>query len=640
MCKTIEQEINSKPEQAYELEKESHILRDKVKKLLLKSKNNTIKSNLTRQEQTGKRKAFQDEEKVYIPADKGKVMVAMDKTIEKGGENSYEFKMKNVLEDMKARPSIRANADWDLTEKVSRDGRQIIQGMVDGGEISQAYGRWLKPNDCHAPILTGYPKVHKDKVPLRGVVSFIESPYENVLRNLQGRGEHYIKNSRELKAKLSGWKIERDEILVSYDVEKLYPSIPIKKALELIECLLKSKSDLKEVTDFSVKSIMKLLRWIFSLTYCEYDNKHYILDCGPIGLSIVGEVAVIYMEDFIIRAQSDEHPELKDWPWYVDDSVLKCKRNKASEILQHLNDIEPGIINFTKEEEENNKLSVLDLELNINRKTKKIEYNVHYKKTNTNITIKKKSNHKESIKRGVIKGFSDRARALCDQQYLEQEINNIEQVFIENGYTKEEVKSSMKEREKVATQDSEKKEDENNRGMVSIPNVPKFTSSFNKIARQHGFRVVSKADNKVKDLKSKAKTPLGDKRSDVVYNIPCKCNQFTYTGETDRKWGTRKKEHQDKVRRTHDDIKAGNLENAMKRMNDGDGGLAKHSTSCKFNIDWDNAKVIGKEKSSIQRKYLEGIETLRQKSQGKIPLNSFNQLEQWQSTLFKLFENT
>ena len=45
-------------------------------------------------------------------------MVAIDKTIEKGGENSYEFKMEKVLKDIKAKPSIRAGNDWELTEKV------------------------------------------------------------------------------------------------------------------------------------------------------------------------------------------------------------------------------------------------------------------------------------------------------------------------------------------------------------------------------------------------------------------------------------------------------------------------------------------------------------------------------------------
>ena len=87
-----------------------------------------------------------------------------------------------------------------------------------------------------------------------------------------------------------------------------------------------------------------------------------MLECGPIGLSVVGEVAIIYMEDFQMRAKSTECPELEQWPWYVDDSVLKCRRNRAEEILQYINSIEPEAIKFTKEEEEDGKLAVLDLE--------------------------------------------------------------------------------------------------------------------------------------------------------------------------------------------------------------------------------------------------------------------------------------
>ena len=164
---------------------------------------------------------------------------------------------------------------------------------------------------------------------------------------------------------MKGWTIQRDEILVSYDVEKLYPSIPIQKALDLIENLLKCKPDLQEITTMSVQSIMKLLKWTFKLTYCEYGGNHYTLDCGPIGLSIVGEVAIIYMEEFQMKVKSAESPELQEWPWYVDDSVLKCKRNRSDVILDHLNEQDTAI-KFTKEEEKDNKMSLLDLECNVN----------------------------------------------------------------------------------------------------------------------------------------------------------------------------------------------------------------------------------------------------------------------------------
>lgn len=337
-----------------------------------------------------------------------------------------------------------------------------------------------------------------------------------------------------------------------------------------------------------------------------------------------------------MRAKHEDYPELNEWPWYVDDSVLKCKREKSETILSHLNSIEPDSIKFTKEEEKNNTLPVLDLKLIVNRKTKKIECNVHYKKTNTNITIKKKSNHTDSIKKGVIKGFGDRARALCDPQYLKDELNNIEEVFVENGFTKKEVENAMKPKE----QTGESKEDNFSRGIVMLPNIPVFTSRFNKIARKHNFRSANKTDKKVNNLANTAKTPLGDKNSNVVYSIPCKCDAFAYTGETYRKWETRYKEHQDKVRHTKEDIDRGDMESATRRMNDGDGGLAKHSIECAQGIDWERSKIVGRENKTTQRKMLEGIETIKQKHMGKQPLNSYNQMVQWQSTICSFLGST
>ena len=73
----------------------------------------------------------------------------------------------------------------------------------------------------------------------------------------------------------------------------------------------------------------------------------------------------------------------------------------------------------------------------------------------------------------------------------------------------------------------------------------------------------------------------------------------------------------DKVRLTKNDIGNGNVERATKRMNDRDGGLAKHATICQHEIDWEGSKIINKEENWTQRKMLEGIETLRQKSKGK-----------------------
>ena len=125
-----------------------------------------------------------------------------------------------------------------------------------------------------------------------------------------------------------------------------------------------------------------------------------------------------------------------------------------------------------------------------------------------------------------------------------------------------------------------------------------------------------------------------------MYNIPCGCHKYSYTGETHRKWETRRKEHQDKVRLTKQDIDAGNMDSATTRMNTNDGGLAKHMSTCNREIEWENAKIVGREGGWTQRKFLEGIESLREKNKGIIPLNNFNQLEHCQSTLYPFFEKT
>jgi len=173
-----------------------------------------------------------------------------------------------------------------------------------------------------------------------------------------------------------------------------------------------------------------------------------------------------------------------------------------------------------------------------------------------------------------------------------------------------------------------------------MPNIPEFTTKFNNIARKHRFAVANKTTNKIKDLTSNAKTPLGDKNSNIVYNIPCKCGEFTYTGETCRKWKTRRKEHEDKVRLTQEDIQAGNTERAAQRMNENDGGLARHSSECTQGINWAEARIVGREEGTIQRKMLEGVETMKQKARGKKPLNTCNQMDQWQTTIYSFLETT
>ena len=148
-----------------------------------------------------------------------------------------------------------------LVESCWAGNLRILHSPLTTGEWTGTQAR-----DCHAPRLSGLPKIHKDRVPLRGVVSTAGSQYEKIsrylipiLRTKQGRNGLFVKTSRELKEKFKDWRVERNKILVSYDVKNVYPSIPINKALELVEKLLRESRTQGKVTELSVDSIMELL---------------------------------------------------------------------------------------------------------------------------------------------------------------------------------------------------------------------------------------------------------------------------------------------------------------------------------------------------------------------------------------------
>ena len=84
---------------------------------LEKASDRQCETNLTKEELQGKKKVLQDKNKVFLLADKGCIMVAMDKyASEGGGEDESK--------------TVRANKDWDLTDKVCRDGVKIIDSII------------------------------------------------------------------------------------------------------------------------------------------------------------------------------------------------------------------------------------------------------------------------------------------------------------------------------------------------------------------------------------------------------------------------------------------------------------------------------------------------------------------------------
>ena len=65
-----------------------------------------------------------------------------------------------------------------------------------------------------------------------------------------------------------------------------------------------------------------------------------------------------------------------------------------------------------------------------------------------------------------------------------------------------------------------------------------------------------------------------------------------------------------------------------------DGGLAKHTSTCTGEIEWENVKVMARKEEWTRHKFLHLIETVKENNKGVILKNNFNQ-----STLYLFFKN-
>ena len=107
--------------------------------------------------------------------------------------------------------------------------------------------------------------------------------------------------------------LDEDCLMASLDIVGLYPSIPLQKAFEVIWQKLEADDTLSSRTDWNIDDIMKLLEISMGTYFKTPDGKIWVqVDGCPIGKSISGEIAEIYMnwfeETYIFNETNDFKP--------------------------------------------------------------------------------------------------------------------------------------------------------------------------------------------------------------------------------------------------------------------------------------------------------------------------------------------
>ena len=131
------------------------------------------------------------------------------------------------------------------------------------------------------------------------------------------------------------------------------------------------------------------------------------------------------------------------WFQYVDDTfvIWPHGKEKLTEFLNHLSGLHTNI-QVTMEQEEEGHLPFLDID--IYRKTdSSLGHRVYRKPTHTSLYLHQNLHHHPANKQSVLASLIHRAKAVCDQDSLIQELEFLTTVFKDNGYSPWQIRRAL-----------------------------------------------------------------------------------------------------------------------------------------------------------------------------------------------------
>ena len=201
-----------------------------------------------------------DPDRLVLSADKGNCVVVMDK-------QQYHDKALSLLNDK----STYAVLNSDPTSKTQRKLNKMLLDLKKAGKISDSTYKMLYSSDGLCPRFYGLPKIHKPGIPLRPIVSSVNSPtcaisgyLARILSPVVGKTDHTVKNSCEFADFIRDKTLNACEELVSVDVVSLFTKIPVDLAVKVAEERLREDASLG-------KELLCLWRILF--IYCLFASK-------------------------------------------------------------------------------------------------------------------------------------------------------------------------------------------------------------------------------------------------------------------------------------------------------------------------------------------------------------------------------
>ena len=170
---------------------------------------------------------------LILKADKGRATIIMEKSVynQKVCEmlpDSTTYKLNNVTN----KKSDIIN--FDPTSQLQNQCEVLVQEMLKKNYIDSSLKDYIIDNNSLSPRFYGLPKFHKANFLLRPVVSFVKSPLYGLsvtLASILNSIKNNMLNTPSSKKVISDLKsvnVNKDEIMVSFDIISMYTNISIE----------------------------------------------------------------------------------------------------------------------------------------------------------------------------------------------------------------------------------------------------------------------------------------------------------------------------------------------------------------------------------------------------------------------------
>ncbi len=385
--------------------------------------------NLPKEELDALIELAKDKKIVISKADKGAAVVVqnIDDYREKmmgivNTPGKFQRLKGNVTKTRETRlQNIMRSLNSDVEKVVDLNSAMGFRIELKKRRMSDEVYRRILPCGSRAGVLYGLAKIHKANVPLRPIISAVQTynyklaKYLDEILKPKVNQTYMLKDTFDFVNKVATLDQSKDKYIVSFDVESLFTNIPTLETIDLILKLVYTRNT-KYFHNLKKEELRQLLVICTTESHFQFNKNYYEQTDGVAMGSPLGPLfANIFMSDFE-RKHMDKLKSLgvNLWYRYVDDIFATLNsRDDAENILAFLNSQHPNI-RFTIEHEESGQLPFLDTL--VKRCVGKYATTVYHKKTFTGVYLNWTSLTAKRYKIGLIKCLTKRVLRICTNE--------------------------------------------------------------------------------------------------------------------------------------------------------------------------------------------------------------------------------